>query len=326
MTQLKRITIALMAGAAALSAVAVAPAMAANIAVVGGKTDDEFWNRIKKGVDDARSVVKGNGGSVTYLQLQTYDRLGPDAADLVRTAISQGVNGIAVPDWVPAAEDEAIRAAVKAGITVILINAGTIEKARELGAINYVGSDEYKAGVAAGEYLGAHGAKKVLCVTAVPGAANHEARCKGVVDGTASKGAKASRLPLPSTAFGDRVAIAEAIKAELLQDPTIDGVVTTSATDADGGALAIAQSGRAGSVKLGTFDLNPAGLKRIQSGEQAFAIDQQPYLQSLVGVTLLASHIDFGTSLPTAPVLTGPGVVDASNIKVVMQGAKVGAR
>ena len=56
--------------------------LAANIAVVGGKTDDEFWSRIKKGVDDARLVVEKNGGSVSYLQLQTYDNLGPDAAQL----------------------------------------------------------------------------------------------------------------------------------------------------------------------------------------------------------------------------------------------------
>ena len=100
--------------ALALSAVlaACAPAaFAANIAVVGGKTDDEFWNRIKKGLDDAALVVQQNGGSVSYLQLQTYDNLGPDAAQLVRTAISQGVDGIAVPNWVPEAEDEALHAA-----------------------------------------------------------------------------------------------------------------------------------------------------------------------------------------------------------------------
>lgn len=133
--------------------------MAANIAVVGGKTDDEFWSRIKKGVDDARLVVEKNGGAVSYLQLQTYDNLGPDAAQLVRTAISQGVTGIVVPDWVPEAEDEAIKAAVAAGIKVILMNAGNIDKARELGAINYVGSDEYTAGKAGGEYFASKGAK-----------------------------------------------------------------------------------------------------------------------------------------------------------------------
>ncbi len=300
--------------------------MAANLAVVGGKTDDEFWNRIKKGVDDARFVVQQNGGSVNYLQLQTYDNLGPDAAQLVRTAISQGVDGIVVPNWVPEAEDEAIKAAIDAGIKVILMNAGNLEKARELGAINYVGSDEYVAGKAGGEYFIAKGAKNVICVNTVPGAANLEARCKGVIEGVTAGGGTAKQLPLPATSFGDQTAIAEAIKATLLQEDAIDGVINVSATDADAGASGIMQAGKAGKVVHGTFDLNASGLTRIKDGSQTFAIDQQPYLQSLLGVTLLASHIDFGTNLPTAPVLTGPGIVDASNIEATLAGVEKGAR
>lgn len=301
-------------------------ALAADIAVVGGKTDDEFWNRIKKGVDDARLVVEANGGSVNYLQLQSYDNIGADAAQLVRTAISQGVDGIAVPNWVPDAEDEAIRAAIDAGVEVILINAGSLEKANELGALNYVGSDEYLAGVAGGEYFAESGRKNVICINTVPGAANLEARCQGVIDGITGKGGNAEQLPLPATSFGDPTAVAEAIKATLLQDDTIDGVITISATDADSAAIGIAQAGKTDSVLLGTFDLNQSGLDRIAAGTQGFAIDQQPYLQSFLGVTLLASHIDFGTDLPTAPVLTGPGIVDASNIEATLAGVEQGAR
>lgn len=312
--------------AATIVSCAAPVAFAANIAVVGGKTDDEFWNRIKKGVDDARLVVEKNGGQVSYLQLQTYDNLGPDAAQLVRTAISQGVEGIVVPNWVPEAEDEAIKAAIDAGIKVILMNAGSIEKARELGAINYVGSDEFVAGKAGGEYLGSKGAKNVICVNTVPGAANQEARCKGVIDGITAKGGKGKQLPLPATSFGDQTAIAEAVKATLLQDDTIDGVINVSATDADAAASGISQAGKVAKVVHGTFDLNASGLARIKDGSQTFAIDQQPYLQSLLGVTLLASTIDYGTALPTAPVLTGPGIVDASNIDATLAGVEKGAR
>jgi simple sugar transport system substrate-binding protein len=86
------------------------------------------------------------------------------------------------------------------------------------------------------------------------------------------------------------------------------------------------QAGKVEGVKLGSFDLNGAGLERIKGGTQLFAIDQQPYLQSLLAVTLLASHIDFGTDLPTRPVLTGPGIVDASNIEATMAGVAAGAR
>ncbi|RDD97794.1 sugar ABC transporter substrate-binding protein [Paracoccus pantotrophus] len=312
--------------ATAALAVASSATLAADIAVVGGRADEEFWNRIKKGVDDARLVVEANGGSVNYLQLQSYDNIGPDAAQLVRTAISQGVDGIVVPNWVPEAEDDAIRAAIDAGIAVILMNAGNIEKARELGAINYVGSDEYVAGVAGGEYFVEHGSTNVLCVNTVPGAANLEARCKGVIDGVTENGGQAKQLPLPASSFGDQTAIAEAIKATLLQDDTIDGVINISATDADAGASGIMQAGKVGAVMHGTFDLNGAGLARIQEGTQTFAIDQQPYLQSLLAVQLLAAHIDFGTDLPTAPVLTGPGIVDQSNIESTLEGVEKGAR
>ncbi|MEI3805393.1 substrate-binding domain-containing protein [Agrobacterium sp. CCNWLW32] len=314
----------LVAGAASL--VMASGAFAANIAVVGGKNDDAFWNLIKKGVDDARLVVEANGGKVNYLRLQTYDNFAPDVVQLIQTAISQKVDGLVIPNWVPEGEDPAIREAINAGIKVILMNAGGHEKARELGAINYVGSDEYLAGVAGGEYFARQGKKNVICVNTVPGAANLEARCKGVLDGITKAGGTGKQLPLPATSFGDATAVAEAIKATLLQDGKIDGVLTISAGDADSAAIGVMQAGKTETALLGTFDLNQSGLDRIKDGTQGFAIDQQPYLQSLLAVTLLASAIDFGTDLPTAPLLTGPSIVDKSNIEATLAGVAKGVR
>jgi simple sugar transport system substrate-binding protein len=288
----------LIAGAASLAM--ASGAFAANIAVVGGKNNDAFWNLIKKGVDDARLVVDANGGKVNYLRLQTYDNFAPDVVQLIQTAISQKVDGLVIPNWVPEGEDPAIREAINAGIKVILMNAGGHEKAKELGAINYVGSDEYIAGVAGGDYFAKQGKNNVICVNTVPGAANQEARCKGVIDGITKAGGAGKQLPLPATSFGDATAVAEAIKATLLQDSKIDGVLTISAGDADSAAIGIMQAGKAETALLGTFDLNQSGLDRIKDGTQGFAIDQQPYLQALLAVTLLASAIDFGTDLPTA--------------------------
>jgi simple sugar transport system substrate-binding protein len=301
-------------------------AVAADIAVIGGSNDDAFWNIIKKGLDDATPAIVANGGSLNYLRLVNYDNFAPDVVQLIRTAISMDVDGLVIPDWVPEAEDPAIKEAIAAGITVILMNAGGADKAIELGAINYVGSDEYVAGVAGGEYFGNNGQKNVLCINTLPGTANIEARCKGVIDGITAKGGKGAQLPLPSTSFGDATAVAEAIKATLLQDPTIDGVITISAGDADSASIGVDQAGGTGKVMLGTFDLNQAGLDRIKAGTQMFAIDQQPYLQGFLAASLLASAIDFGTDLPTFPVLTGPGIVDASNIDATLAGVAKGAR
>src|SRR5215470_4303612 len=125
--------------------------LAANIFVVGGKPDDPFWSIVKRGAEDAGIVVKAEGGSVTWLGPQNYDNLGVDAAELIRQAIAQGADGIVGPDWVPEAMDPAFKAVVDAKIPLVIYNAGGVAAADRLHATNYVGSDDYKAGVAAGE-------------------------------------------------------------------------------------------------------------------------------------------------------------------------------
>lgn len=325
MKSMKKIA-AILVASVALSVGVASGATAAKIAIIGGMNSDQFWNKIKKGVDDARTVVEANGGTVDYLRMQSYDNFAADSADIIRTAISQKPDGIAVPDWVFESQDPAIKEAISAGIKVILFNAGTLDKAKELGAINYIGSDEYIAGVAGGEQLLKLGSKKGVCINTLPGTANIEARCKGMIDAMTKGGGTAEQLPLPTTAFGDPVAISEAIKAFLLEKADVDGALTIAAADGDAAAIGIEQAGKLGKVKLGSFDFNEAALTRIKDGKQDFAIDQQPYLQSLLAVTLLASHIDFGTALPTAPILTGPGIVDSSNVDATIAGVKIGAR
>nr|WP_319022902.1 substrate-binding domain-containing protein [Mesorhizobium sp. B4-1-4] len=157
------------AAAMATSAMAVL-ADGAKVAIIGGKADDAFFAKIKKGIDDGEFVVKAHGGTVNYLQLQTYDNEGADAANLIRTAIGQKASIIVAPDWVPSSQDEAYKAALAAGIPVMLYNAGGSDKAKELGAINYIGNEEYPAGLAGGAYFAAHGSKNVICVNTIPGA------------------------------------------------------------------------------------------------------------------------------------------------------------
>ena len=296
------------------------------VAVVGGKADDPFFAKVKKGIDDGTMVVEAHGGSVTYLMLQTYDNIGGDAANLIRTAIAQGATVIAAPNWVPDSQDEAYKAALAAGIPVLLYNAGGGDKAKELGAINYIGNEEYPAGLAGGEYFGNHGQKNVICVNTVPGAQNLEDRCRGISDGIVPLGGVSNQLPLPASSFGDPTAVAEAIKATLLKDPTIDGVVTISAGDANSAATAITQAGADGKVALASFDMDGAGLDRIKAGTQLYAIDQQPWLQGFLAVTMADAYVNYGLDLATTPVLTGPGIVDASNIDATLAGAGAGYR
>ena len=298
-------------------------ANAADIAVIAGSVEDGFFNLIKKGVDDATLVVTANGGKVNYLRTQNYDNFGPDLVGLINTAVSQGVQGIAIPIWVPDSEVPALQAAAAKGIKIMMYNSGA-EHRESVKGMNYFGSDEHVAGVAGGEYMAKHGAKKIICHIQVPGAVNLEARCAGVKEGAEKNGAIVVNLPLPANLDQNATGTSEAIKAELLKDPSIDGVVTLAAWASDAAAISIQQAGRP--VKLGTFDMSPAVLDRIKDGSQTFAIDQQPYLQGFLATTMLAANIDFGTELATIPVLTGPAIIDAANIDSALEGVKKGAR
>ena len=103
-------------------------------------------------------------------------------------------------------------------------------------------------------------------------------------------------------------------------------MITISPADADSAANGIMQAGAAERVKLGGFDMNQTILDRIANGAQLFAIDQQPYLQGYLAVSLLNGSPTSGTEMPTAPILTGPAIVDASNVEQTMAGVKQGAR
>ncbi|WP_228069166.1 sugar ABC transporter substrate-binding protein [Marivivens aquimaris] len=312
--------------AAATTAMMATTAMSADIFVIGGKPDDPFWSIVKRGAEDAGLVVEAQGGSVTWLGPQNYDNLGVDAAELIRQAIDQGADAIVGPDWVPEAMDPAFQAVVDAGIPLVIYNAGGIEAADRLGAMNYVGAVDYKAGVAGGEYLGSNGGKNGVCINSLPGAANIEDYCNGFVEGIESTGGTGSVLPLPATAQGNVTAVAQAIRAHLLQNPDIDSVFTTANLDAVGAVQGIAQAGKEGAVSLCGINFDEAILTNINDGKQACAIDQQGYQQGYYAVSILNGYVNYGLNIPTREILTGPGIVDASNIASTMSGASQGTR
>jgi len=305
---------------------AAANSDSADIYVIGGKSDDPFWSRVKRGAEDAAKVVEARGGSVTWLGPQNYDNLGPDAAKLIDTAVSNGATAIIGPDWVPEAEDAAFKRVVDANIPLFIYNSGGLDAADRLGAVNYIGSDDHEAGVAGGEYLGEHGSKHILCINTLPGAANSEARCAGLEEGIKGSGGTSEQLPMPSSSFGNPTAVSQGIKAALLKDDSIDAVVTIGTGDADAAASAIDQAGLGDKVSLGTFDMDETQLGRIQDGKELFCIDQQPYMQGYLAVSMANSYVLYGINLPQRPLLTGPAIIDASNVDSAIAGAKAGVR
>jgi simple sugar transport system substrate-binding protein len=309
--------------AAAVLALMSTSVMAQDIAVIAGSVEDAFMDKIKKGVDDATAMVELNGGTVQFLRTQNYENFGPDLVTLINQAVAQGVDGIAIPVWVPEAQIPALQVARDAGIVIMQYNSG-LPVMGDIGAINYFGSDEYAAGLGAGTYLAEQGAKHIVCHIQVPGAINLEERCRGVTDGATAAGAQVTVLNTPPNLDGDVTGTAEALKAEFIGDPTIDAMISCAGFGAAAGVNAVEQIG--GSQMIGAFDFDPAALDRIKAGTQTMAVDQQPYLQGFLVTSMLFANLKFGTNISTNPVLTGPAIIDASNVDAVVAGAALGAR
>ena len=218
--------------------------------------------------------------------------------------------------------DPAFQAVVDAGIPLVIYIAGGIEAAGRLGAMNHVGAVDYQAGVAGGEYPGEAGAANGVYVNSLPGAANIEDYRNGFIEGMESTGGTAEQLPLPATAQGNVSAVAQAVQAHRLRNPEVDAVLTTANLDAVG----TAQAGKQGQVKLGGINFDEVILNQIFSGAQDMAVDQQGYQQGLYAESILDGAINYGLSIPTREILTGPGIVDAANIEATMAGAEQGTR
>ena len=100
--------------------------------------------------------------------------------------------------------------------------------------------------------------------------------------------------------------------------------MTIGVQDADSSAAAIKAAGS--KAKLGTFDLSENVLARIAAGTQAFAIDQQPWLQGYLATSMAWQHAQYGILPASNPVLTGPAIVDKANVAKVSAGVKAGVR
>jgi simple sugar transport system substrate-binding protein len=279
--------------------------------VTHGAPGDTFWDIIRKGANAA--AAKDN---VTFKYSSDPDS--GKQATLIQSAIDSKVDGIAVTLPDPPAIAPAVKKAIAAGIPVVAFNAG-IAQYQQSGALAYFGSDESLAGQAAGKQASTLGYKHVLCVIHFQGQVQLEDRCNGVkqtFSGTWTK-IYVNGSDLPS--------VRSTIAAKLKQDPSIDFVITLGAPVALNTIDAIKEAGS--KAKVGTFDFNPQIPPKIQSGDLVFAIDQQPFLQGYEAVDSLWLYKTNGNVLGGGKAtLTGPYLVDKSNVDFISKFAEAGTR
>ncbi len=323
------------------------------MAVTHGQSADPFWSVVSNGINDA---AKDLGVRVEYQAPTTFDMV--RMSQLIDAAVASRPAAllVSVPD--ADALGGSIRKAIAAKIPVVSINSGA-DAWQELGVLAHIGQTEYEAGFAAGERLLAAGAGTVLCINHEVGNVALDERCRGLSEALRGKGGRASVLAVnlaDPTDAQQRITNALQREVNIPRDRNAsetgrfqyhhnfaDGVLTLGPSGA-APALAAIRSARQSNVAqmrpalapgvdgnrvihFGTFDLTADVLEALQKNEMLFAIDQQPYLQGYLGVTLLVKYLETGAMAGGQQVIrTGPGFVTTENAEQVTQMIERGVR
>ncbi|MDO6668907.1 sugar ABC transporter substrate-binding protein [Paracoccus sp. 1_MG-2023] len=267
---------------------------------------DSWWNTIKNGIALAGEQMDVE---VEYRNPPTGDIA--DMARIIEQATASGPNGIITT----LADFDVLKApimdAVASGVDVIIMNTGSAEQAREVGALMYVGQPEYDAGFAAGQRAKDDGIGSFLCVNHAIQQPTLAERCQGFADGL---GVELGSSMLDSGA--DPSEIKNRVQAYLSANPDTDAVLTLGPVSADPTLLALDEIGLAGDIYFGTFDLGEEIVKAIKSGVIEWGIDQQPFLQAYLPVVIMTNYHRYGV-LPGNNINAGPGFVTAEGLEKV---------
>ncbi|MGC3939063.1 sugar ABC transporter substrate-binding protein [Roseobacter sp. EG26] len=299
MSMMKKLALATAIAAASFVTAQTASAEGEKYILVSHAPDsDSWWNTIKNGIALAGEQV---GAEVEYRNPPTGDIA--DMARIIEQAAASQPDGIITTLADFDVLKGPITAAVDQGIDVIIMNTGTPEQAREIGALMYVGQPEYDAGFAAGQRAAGEGVTKFLCVNHAIQQPTVGERCRGYADGL---GIDLGDAMMDSGT--DPSEIKNKVLAYLSANPGVDGILTLGPVSADPTIAALKENGMAGAIHFGTFDLGEEIVKGIKDGTINWGIDQQPFLQAYMPVVILANWDRYGV-LPGNNINSGPGFV-----------------
>lgn len=267
---------------------------------------DSWWNTVKNGIKLAGEQM---GVTVEYRNPPTGDIA--DMARIIDQAAASNPDGIITTLADFDVLKEPIKKAIDQGIDVIIMNTGTPEQAREVGALMYIGQPEYDAGLAAGMRAKGDGVTSFLCVNHAIQQPTVGERCRGFAVGL---GVELGGSMLDSGT--DPAEIKNKVLAYLSAHPDTNGILTLGPVSADPTIAALKENGMAGQIYFGTFDLGEEIVKAIKEGVIKWGIDQQPFLQAYMPVVILTNYDRYGV-LPGNNINSGPGFVTKDGLEKV---------
>ena len=247
--------------------------------------DQAFFGPVKKGMHDAAKMMDVD---CDFIGTKGVDPV--EQAKMVRQAVADGYNGIALNLIDAEAFDSVVADAISKGVPVVGFNVddNSTPNAR-LASVN-------QRVHAAGRILAEHALSEIpagahiLMTKHDDGVSALEDRLRG-----AQEVLKPKNITWTTIVTGnDAQSGAEIVAKALRENPDIRIILSSGQSDTEAAGRAIeAHFPKQGYWSAG-FDLSPKTLELIRDGHIRFTIDQQPYVQGFYPVVALTLNLRYG--------------------------------
>jgi simple sugar transport system substrate-binding protein len=300
---------------ASLVAVAKQPEKRLRFIFITTCVEEAFFRPVERGMRDAAAMLNVD---CKFTGTQGVD-IGAQVA-MVRQAVRDGYDGIALNIIDPLAFDGVVQEAITAGVPVVAFNVD--DQATPNARLSAVCQQVYEAGKTLGRTCAAviPANSHVLMTMHAAGVSSLDDRLRGEQEMLKLKG-----ITWTVVITGNSSAEAErVITTELTKHPEIKFVLCTGQADTEGAGLAIEKHFADKGLSAAGFDLSPETLRLVAAGHIRWTIDQQPYIQGFYPVVQLAQYRRYGI-LP-ANIDAGASLIGKEQAPRVLELSKEGYR
>jgi simple sugar transport system substrate-binding protein len=247
--------------------------------------DEDFFKPVKKGMNDAAALLNVD---CSFIGTSGVDV--PAQVSMMREAIAEGAEGIALNIIDSTAFDEVVKDAMAKGIPVVSFNSD--DHSTPNARMSSVCQNLYLAGLQFGKRIASSISynSEVMVTMHSKGISALEERLSGMREGLKEKNVR-----LLVTITGTNADSASQVIIETLRThPTVKTILSTGLADTEGAGKCIRKYFHGKGYQAAGFDLSPTITSLIRSGDLLFSIDQQPYIQGFFPVVQLTQYKRYG--------------------------------
>jgi simple sugar transport system substrate-binding protein len=290
-----------------------------------GGVGNPFWIVVIKGMEDACALLEADCAWLSD-PVDSVD----DMAGYWDQALARPNDGIGTTVPNPEVIRDAVNRAAEQGIPVIVFNtadpnAGTDDA---LPTLFYIGASEFLGGRSNAQAVldaaAAAGSEVTQAVCAIQevGHSGLEARCAGVRSVLEEQGITVDGL----TINNDVTESAGTICSYFEANPDANAAFMLGPNPSSSLNLCFQESGREpGAIFATTHDTSSEIYQMITDGYLVQAVDQQPYLQGFETIMWLYLNSSYKLA-PGGDILTGPGIINQSNVADIAELTAAGYR